>query len=67
MTGLPTAYSSGRMLSLEMRTDVMPDALDTCSPADDPVEAAQVPTLLTQAVLPEALWWVGRMAAALET
>ena len=44
-----------RMLPREMRTDVMPGALDVSSPADDSVEAAQVPTLPTQDVLPKAV------------
>ena len=48
----PTAHSSGRMLPREMRTDVMPGAFDASSPADESVEAAEVPT---QHVLPKAL------------
>ena len=44
-----------RMLPREMRTDVMLGALDVSSPADDSVEAAQVPTLPTQDVLPKAV------------
>ena len=43
------------MLPREMRTDVMPGAFDASSPADDPVEAAPVPTLPTQDVLPKAV------------
>ncbi len=38
-----------------MRTDVMPGASGASSPADDPVEAAPVPTLPTQDVLPKAV------------
>ena len=38
-----------------MRTDVMPGASRASSPADDPVEAAPVPTLPTQDVLPKAV------------
>ena len=40
------------MLPREVRTDVMPGAFDASSPAD---EAAQVPTLPTQNVLPKAV------------
>ena len=43
------------MLLCEMRTDVMPGAFDASSPADHSVEAAEVPTLPTQHVLPKAL------------
>ena len=50
-----TAHSSGRMLPREMRTDVMPAASCASSPADESVEAAPVPTLPTQDVLPKAL------------
>jgi len=46
---------SGRMLPREMRTDVMPGAFNASFPADDPVEAAKVPTLPTQHVLPKAV------------
>ena len=38
-----------------MCTDVMPGVLHASSPADDPVEAAPVPTLPTQDVLPKAV------------
>ena len=51
----PTAHSSGRMLPREMRTDVMPGASCASSPADESVEAAPVPTLPTQDVLPKAV------------
>ena len=62
-----TAHSSGRMLPSEMmlaitaspwlavRTDVMPAASCASSPADESVEAAPVPTLPTQDVLPKAV------------
>ena len=43
------------MLLCEMRHDVMPGAFDASSPADHSVEAAEVPTLPTQHVLPKAL------------
>ena len=43
------------MLPREMRTDVMPGAFDASSPADESVEAAQVPTLPAQDVLPKAV------------
>ncbi len=43
------------MLPREMRTDVMPGAFYASSPADDSVEAAEVPTLPTQDVLPKAV------------
>ena len=49
------ARSSGRMLLCEMRQNVMPGAFDASSPADDPVEAAEVPTPPTHHVLPKAL------------
>ena len=42
-------------LWLAVRTDGMPGALDASSPADDPVEAAEVPTLPVQHVLPKAV------------
>ena len=38
-----------------MRTDVMPGASYASSPADESVEAAPVPTLPTQDVLPKAV------------
>ena len=38
-----------------MRHDVMPGASDAPFPADESVEAAQVPTLPTHHVLPKAL------------
>jgi hypothetical protein len=38
-----------------MHTDVMPGAFDASSPADEPIEAAKVPTPPTQHVLPKAL------------
>ena len=38
-----------------MRTDVMPAASCASSPADESVEAAPVPTLPTQDVLPKAV------------
>ena len=38
-----------------MRTDMMPGAFDASFPADHSVEAAEVPTLPTQHVLPKAL------------
>ena len=38
-----------------MRTDVMPGAFNASFPADDPVQAAEVPTLPTQGVLPKAV------------
>ena len=43
------------MLPREMRTDVMPGAFDASFSADHSVEAAEVPTLPTQHVLPKAL------------
>jgi len=43
------------MLPREMRTDVMPGALDASSPADESIEAAEVPTLPAQDVLPKAV------------
>ena len=43
------------MLLCEMRQNVMPGAFDASSPADHSVEAAKVPTLPTQDVLPKAL------------
>ena len=43
------------MLPREMRTDVMPGALNASSPADESVEATPVPTLPTQDVLPKAV------------
>ena len=43
------------MLSREVRTDVMPGASGASSPADESVEAAPVPTLPTQHVLPKAV------------
>ena len=48
-------HSSGRILPREMRTDVMPGASCASSPADESVEAAQVPTLPTPDVLPKAV------------
>jgi len=38
-----------------MRHDVMPGAFDASFPADHSVEAAEVPTLPTQDVLPKAM------------
>ena len=43
------------MLPREMRTDMMPGAFDASFPADHSVEAAEVPTLPTQDVLPKAV------------
>ena len=43
------------MLPREMRHDMMPGAFDASFPADHSVEAAKVPTLPTQHVLPKAL------------
>ncbi len=43
------------MLPREMRTDVMPGAFNASLPADDPVEAAEVPTLPTQDELKKAV------------
>ena len=43
------------MLPREMRTDVMPGASGASSPADESIEAAPVPTLPTQDVLPKAV------------
>ena len=40
---------------LAVRTDVMPGASCASSPADESVEAAPVPTLPTQDVLPKAV------------
>ena len=47
--------SSGRMLQSEMSQDVVPCAFDASFPADHSVEAAEVPTLPTQDVLPKAV------------
>jgi hypothetical protein len=38
-----------------MHTDVMPGAFDASFPADEPIEAAKVPTPPTQHVLPKAV------------
>ena len=38
-----------------VRTDVMPGAFDASSPADESVQAAEVPTPPTQHVLPKAV------------
>ena len=43
------------MLQSEMRQDVMPGAFDDSSPAGNPVEAAEVPAIPTQDVLPKAV------------
>ena len=43
------------MLQTQMRQDVVPCALCASFPADDSVEAAEVPTLPTQDVLPKAV------------
>jgi hypothetical protein len=43
------------MFPRKMHTDVMPGAFDASSPADEPIEAAKVPTPPTQHVLPKAL------------
>ena len=43
------------MLPREMRHDMMPGAFDASFPADHSVEAAEVPTLPTQDVLPKAV------------
>ena len=43
------------MLPCEMRHDVMPGALNASFPADHSVEAAEVPTMPTQDVLPQAV------------
>ena len=47
--------SSGRMFQAEMSQDVVPGAFDASFSADHSVEAAEVPTLPTQHVLPKAL------------
>ena len=43
------------MFLCEMRHEVMPGAFNASSPADHSVEAAKVPTLPTQDVLPKAI------------